>query len=289
MRIYMQEGVRFVNTEAELRACYQLRHKIYVEGMNRFTDKSDHNLKELQDEQDKNARAIIAIKNNIPIGTLRLFWGGDHSFTHEQTKAYQITAFKPLLQEKQMCIVERLMVDDIHRGTVTALRMYKEVMNFVLMNQLEVVLLDCEPHHIEAYLKLGFKPFAKQYNYPGIGPVIPMALIVGDYNHLKSVGSPFYTLVTKKHLNYCRHTDALKKIMLLESESTCQSSTYKDKIEKSPTQRGICDNYGNSSFTDKECNHRKRAAEDGVSSSFTAEECSHKRKVLKANTSRLEL
>jgi len=243
----MQAGVRFANSDHEFSACFQLRHKVYVEEMDRFTNKSNHDLKELQDEDDKHARSIIAIKDNQPIGTLRLFWGGDRNFTQEQNQAYQIGAFKPLLQENKICIVERLMVDNKYRGSMTALRMYKEVMNFVLLNQLEVVLLDCEPHHIKAYLKLGFRPFAKQYNYPGIGPVIPMALIVGDFNHLETVGSPFANLITKNNLTFCRHTAELKKIMLFESKVTSQLDSYKDKIVKNfySTRKSLLKNRSN--------------------------------------------
>jgi len=228
----MKEGVRFVNSEAELRACYQLRHKVYVEGMGRFFDRSNHELKELKDEQDKNARAVLAVKNNKPIGTLRLFWGGDMSFTQEQSEAYRLSIFKSLLNKDKICIVERLMIDDKYRGSMTALRMYKEVMDFVVKQQAEVVLLDCEPHHLEAYLKLGFRPFAKQYHYPGIGAVIPMALVVGDYHHLKQVGSPFSMLLTENDLNYCQYTEKLKKIVSIDHEDGNQLSISNNIVSR---------------------------------------------------------
>jgi len=226
----MKQGVRFAKSESELRACYQLRHKIYVEGMGRFSDKSNHTLKELEDDLDKNARAVIAIKNNTPIGTLRLFWGGDTAFTQEQIEAYHLSTFKPLLKQDKICIVERLMVDDKHRGSMTALRMYKEVMDFVVKQQIEVVLLNCEIHHLEAYLKLGFKPFAKKYNYPDVGTVIPMALVVGDYDHLQQIGSPFAMLLPEEKLNYCQYSSELKNTIFLDREEDNQFKVNKNKI-----------------------------------------------------------
>jgi CRP-like cAMP-binding protein len=91
--------------------------------------------------------------------------------------------------------------------------MYKEVMNFVLKHRAEIVLLDCEPHHLNSYLKLGFRPFTTPYTYPGIGLVIPMALIVGDYDHLKRIGSPFAMLTKPEDLAYCRFADELTHVI----------------------------------------------------------------------------
>lgn len=224
----LQDGVRFTETEADLRASYQLRHKIYVEGMNRFSDKSNHALKELQDENDKNARAVIAIKKNKPIGTLRLFWGGDTEFTEEQKESYHLSMFSSILEDKNICIVERLMIDNSSRGSLTILRLYREVMNFVLENQVEVVLLNCEPHLMSSYLKLGFRPFAKQTNYPGFGPVTPMALIVGNYKYLKSIGSSFAMLLNEESLNHCSHVTELQETICTDSRNTTESSANKE-------------------------------------------------------------
>ena len=226
----MKEGVNFINSESDLRACYQLRYKVYVEGMGRFFDKANHKLKELKDELDDNARAVLAVKNKSPIGTLRLFWGGDMPFTQKQFEAYHLSTFKPLLKQDKICIVERLMVDDKFRGTTTVLRMYKEVLDFIVKQKVEVILLDCEPHHLESYLKLGFRPFAKQYNYAGVGTVIPMALIVGDYQHLQRVGSPFSTLFSEDSLSYCQYGDILKNKIFINLEGDSKLSFNRGRV-----------------------------------------------------------
>lgn len=71
----MQDGVRFAITEEDNRASFKLRYQIYVKSMGRLKDKGDHEKEELRDEYDKFARAVIAVQNGEPIGTLRLFWG----------------------------------------------------------------------------------------------------------------------------------------------------------------------------------------------------------------------
>lgn len=223
----MQDGVRFATTEQELTASYQLRYRVYVECMGRLKDKSNHQLKELRDEYDDHARAVIAVKDGEPIGTLRLFWGEDKPFTQSLIEAYHLSPFLEKLEQQQICIVERLMVDDKHRGSSVTLRMYKQVMHFVLDNKIEAVLLDCEPHHLNSYLKLGFRPFTNTYSYPGIGLVIPMVLITGDYEHLIRSGSPFAILTNEEDLNHCRYVNELKGI--IDSYSSIVSQATEDK------------------------------------------------------------
>lgn len=205
----MQDGVRFATTEEELKASFRLRYKVFIECMGRLKDKGDHVNKELKDEYDDNARAVVAIKDGEAAGTLRLFWGGDKPFSPWLFEVYDLSRFLEKLEKDQICIIQRLMVDEAHRGSSITLRMYKEVMLFVLENKIEAVLLDCEPHLLNSYLKLGFRPFSKTYSYPGVGLVIPMVLISGDYKHLQSVGSPFALLASEKDLGHCRYVNEL--------------------------------------------------------------------------------
>jgi predicted GNAT family N-acyltransferase len=214
----MKDGVRFAVTEEEREASYHLRYKVYVECMNRLSDKANHRKKELRDDYDKFANALIAVKDGELAGTLRLFWGGDTKFPDPMAEAYRLDPFLKRLAPDQVCIIERLMVSEKRRGSSIALRMYQEVMRFVVTHKIEVVLIDCEQHNMASYLKLGFRPFTKTYDYPGIGPVIPMALIVGDYQHLKAVGSPFGMLINEDNLHYCNHSNQLKRIIDFESK-----------------------------------------------------------------------
>lgn len=219
----MKEGIRFANSREEFKATYQLRYKIYVESLGRLRDEADHNTKELHDDYDKTARVLITVKDGSLTGTLRLIWGGDAPLAQSKIDAYHLTPFMNQLKENQVCIVERLMVSEKHRGTMTALRMYEEVMNFVLNHQVEVVLLLCEVQDLGLYLKLGFRPYNQTYA-PGIGPAIPMALIVGDYEHLKSVCSPFTQLVREDDLSHCSYVKKLQSIVHQESKAYSHSA-----------------------------------------------------------------
>jgi predicted GNAT family N-acyltransferase len=213
----MKDGVRFVEQEEDLRACFKLRYRVYVENMGRLSDKSDHINKELYDEFDDNARVLIAVKKGKAIGTLRLSWGGDAPFAGSMLSDYRLIPFLNQIQKEKICIVERLMIDPDCRGSSLVVRMYKEVMHFVLEHKAEVVLLNCELHNLNAYLKLGFRAFGDVFDYPSIGPVVPMALIVGDYDHLVSVGSPVAYLITSRDVQYCCKTAEITKVVLNET------------------------------------------------------------------------
>ncbi len=213
----MDNGIRFAETPEELHAAYQLRYKTYVASMGRFNDRCDHDSQELRDEYDESARIVIAIKNNKAIGTLRVLWGKDLAFDRYLTEAYRITPFLKTLDPAKICIVERLMVDEDYRGSSTMLRMYSAVMRFILEQRIELLLINAEAHHSHSYIKLGCVPFTKQFIYPGIGPVTPMALIVGDYKHLQRIGSPFSLLASADDVNYCRQTQPLIHIVQREA------------------------------------------------------------------------
>lgn len=215
--------VKFTETEDELHASFRLRYKVYVEGMGRLADKGDHVNKELRDELDKKARAIISIKNDEIAGTMRLFWGGDGGLAEKLKTAYQLNLFDDILPEDKICIIERLMVDESHRGSAIALEMYQVAWTFVVKNGIELVLLDSEPHLLNSYLRLGFRAFGRTYSYPGIGLVIPMMFLPGDHEHLKSVRSPFALLVKQEDLVKYQHTESLRAIAVASTSVITRS------------------------------------------------------------------
>jgi predicted GNAT family N-acyltransferase len=214
----MENGIRFTRSQEERQAAYQLRYKTYVKTMGRFNNSCDHDRQELHDEYDKTARIIIAVKNNKIIGTLRVLWGKDLAFDHNLVETYRIKPFLNILDPSKICIVERLMVDENHRGSATMLRMFNAVMEFILTQKIELLLINAEAHLSNSYIKLGCKSFAKQHIYPGIGPVTPMALVVGDYQHLKIVRSPFSLLAAAGDVDYCQHTQQLVNIIHREAK-----------------------------------------------------------------------
>lgn len=209
--IVIGNTVKFAETTEERRAAYQLRYKLYFENMHRCADISDHINKELRDPSDEYGRIIISTKNNEARGTLRLLWGADRPFNYIQTENYNLSPLLSKVAAEKICIIERLMVDKQSRQSMTLLQMYNLVMQFILKNKIEAVVICAEAHYFSSYLKQGFRHYAKPYNNPGLGPTTPMVWVVGDYEHLLSVGSPYAALVSSDQLEYCRHTKFLVK------------------------------------------------------------------------------
>lgn len=200
----MTLSIRFAETDDDFKLSFQLRYKIYVEEMGRLKGESDEMLRELRDERDQSARILIARKDQKVVGTMRILWGGDKDFDRHQTKMYNISPFLKSLHVNEICIIERLMVDKDCRGSSVMLRMYKEALQFIIKNRIELMLLASEPHHMNHYQRLGAKAFAKLRMYEGIGPVVPMAQAMGDFDYQKKVHSPFSMLSKKsdwKHFN----------------------------------------------------------------------------------------
>lgn len=233
----MDEGIRFASTDSELHAAYNLRYRVYVESMGRFADKCDHDKKELTDSYDQHARILIAVSKGEVVATLRLLWGGDNGFDPGQQGVYHLQPFLETLDAKKICIVERLILEESRRGSAMMLKMLNAVMHFVFEQQIELLLINAESKHQASYEKLGCSPFGKRQMYPGIGPTTPMALNVGDFQHLQSIASPFALLASPEQLAYCKHTHQLKTIIADEAVQANASSMRPLIRRNAPTMR----------------------------------------------------
>lgn len=231
----MEDGIRFAETAEERHAAFQLRYKTYVTGLGLFNDSCDHVRQELKDAYDENARIVVVIKNHTIIGSLRVLWGKEIGFDRHLTQAYRVTNFlNRKIDPAKICIIERLVVDESHRGSAAMLRMFNVIMNFVLSHKIELLLINAESQHIKSYIKLGCVPFSKPFLYPDVGPVNPMALVVGDYSHLQRTGSPFSLLMTADDTRYCQHTRTLLNIIQREA-IVAAKPTLSEFLSKIPT------------------------------------------------------
>ena len=213
----MTMSIRFAETDDDFKLSFQLRYKIYVEEMGRLKGESNEMRRELRDERDQSARILIACKDQKIVGTMRILWGGDKDFDRHQTKMYNISPFMQSLHCNEICIIERLMVDKSCRGSSVMLRMYKEALQFIIKNKIELMLLASEPHHINHYQRLGAKAFAKIRMYEGIGPVMPMAQAMGDFEYQKKVNSPFSMLSKETDWKHFNKQEQINRIIDAES------------------------------------------------------------------------
>ncbi|MCA9538340.1 MAG: cyclic nucleotide-binding domain-containing protein [Myxococcales bacterium] len=191
----MRDGIYLAETQAERNAVFALRYAIYVEEMGRLGDIADHEKQHLVEAADAHGRLYLAVVDGEPVGTMRLSWGGDPGAVSAQMRAlYETDIFAGVIDDAQLLIGERLMVQTSQRGTDLAMRMLAELGRFMVTKGAEVLFLECEPHLINLYLRLGMRPYTRTKNYPGIGLVVPMVLLGHDLAHLKRTGSLYWAI-----------------------------------------------------------------------------------------------
>lgn len=191
----LEDGIYFVETEAQRDAVYALRYDIYVREMGRYHDVADHARGHLREAADAHGRLFLMIAGGAPAATWRINWGGDPgALTPELRALYDIDTFRDLLEDRQMVVGERLMVRSDLRGSDLGLRALLEVGRFLIAHDVEVMFCDCEPHLLNSYLQMGMQIYTHVKNYPGIGFVVPLALVPGDHAHLERVRSPYWPI-----------------------------------------------------------------------------------------------
>ncbi len=190
--------IRFAATPEERHSAFRLRYQIYVQEMNIFRDRADHQRKILEEDEDQRARLLIASKGGEAIASMRLTWGGDGAFSEEMRSTYSLERFGGLVAPEQITIATRFMVFEDYRNTAVPFRMIVEAIKFGVRKDIVLGFCDCQPHLIGLYQRFGFRPYRQTYNDPGFGIMIPLVLVLGDLEYLRRIGSPLVKLMRGK-------------------------------------------------------------------------------------------
>jgi predicted GNAT family N-acyltransferase len=182
--------VRVAASAAEREAVYRLRYEVYVEELRMFGGVADHAARRLTDPHDERSRLLLATVDGEPVGTLRLTWGGDGAFSEEFVETYALDRFAAVVPPERVLVGTRFMVPVDHRGGMVPFRLIEAATRFGVEHQVEVALVDCQPHLIRMYLRLGFRSYCPTYNDPQMALMVPLALVVRDLAHLDRVRSP---------------------------------------------------------------------------------------------------
>jgi predicted GNAT family N-acyltransferase len=191
----MDVQVRFARTEDEREAVYRLRYATYVEEMHLYTSQADHERRWLTDTEDATARLLYAEVEGQVVGTARLHLGRDGPLPEPVAGRFSLEHFAPLIPPEQVCVVGRFMVRRDMRGTAVPYRLIQENIRFQLDQGLELAFCDCQPHLLNLYMSLGFRPYLGTYDHPEFGVMVPLVLVLQDREHLEWVGSPLRALL----------------------------------------------------------------------------------------------
>lgn len=191
----MEVEVRFAQTEDERAAIYRLRYETYVEEMHLYTSQADHPRRWLVDSADAQARQLYAAVEGQVVGTQRLHLGSDGPLPEALAARFAVERFLPLVSAEQVCFVGRFMVRRDMRGTAVPYRLIQESMRFQLAQGMELTFCDCQPHLLNLYTSLGFRPYLGTYDHPEFGVMVPLVLVLRDREHLEWMGSPLRALL----------------------------------------------------------------------------------------------
>jgi predicted GNAT family N-acyltransferase len=191
----MDVEVRFARTEQERAAIYRLRYATYVEEMHLYRSKADHDRRWLRDEEDATAQLLYAQIDGVVVGTLRVHLGKENALPESLTERFALERFLPLVPREQLSVVGRFMVRQDMRGTAVPYRLIHESIRFQLEQGLELAFCDCQPHLLNLYLSLGFRPHLGTFDHPEFGVMVPLVLVLRDRAHLEWVGSPLRSLL----------------------------------------------------------------------------------------------
>ena len=183
--------IRLVATAAELRDVQRFKYDVYVAEMGRYGAIADHRNRLLAEVDDPASHIFQARVGGKLAATMRLTWGGDGTIGARHIEQYDLASFLEVVPADQLVVGERFMIDAAYRGTSLLLQMFAAYMNFVNERRIQLVFGDCEPHLLNTYQALGFRPYTeKNVNSPETGYLIPLVIVAEDVAYMRDIGSP---------------------------------------------------------------------------------------------------
>lgn len=187
----LNDGVHLAVGDDERAAIYRQRYEIYVEEMNRYGSIADHQHRWLVEEIDEVSRLFYAVRGGELVGSIRLTLGADGGLTPGLIDKYSLGPFLEEVPAEEIIVGERFMVNKPLRGTDVLFQMFTTYMRLVNELRIQLMIGDCEPHLLNVYQALGFRPYApRNINSNDAGYLIPLVVVAEDIEYVRRLGSP---------------------------------------------------------------------------------------------------
>lgn len=193
------EPVHIAQTDAEKEAVYRLRYQVYVEELNKsFLKTVDHQKKWIKDPEDDSPDAMILYTGSPEnlTGTLRIDIWRPGKIPETARKRFSLHLM-PFVDDITICEAGRLIISKKSRGHFILPALTRMSYKISCQEDIKYSFVYCAPGLVNAYRKLGFRPFASDLIFNPDGVRIPMVSIVSDVDYYKSVGSPVADLAKK--------------------------------------------------------------------------------------------
>lgn len=181
--------IQLANTSQELTQIAQLRYAVYVEELGARMEHADHPRKELHEPWDETGDNLGAWINGELVGCLRINYGGETDLAEYQH------LFRPVIHADcplpGISVASKFAVHRRHRGATLAVRLTQAFYARLQEKRSRLNYITCRPNVTGLYRKLGFQACAPAFLHHEAGWMLPMVLIVQDYETLRRINSPF--------------------------------------------------------------------------------------------------
>jgi predicted GNAT family N-acyltransferase len=194
--------IGLVETEEERQQVFRLRYEVYVEELGATMAHADHGAKALRDEWDATADIIGAWHDGELVGSVRLNCGDDSDLAEYEP------FFHPLVRESlqqtdplRVSVGSKLAVAKNLRGTSLCARLVKAVYERMHVRNSRLSYLTCRANLVEVYRRFGWRHCGPDFFHPEAGRLMPMVLLVQDYEYLRQIKSPFAAVCARYPIN----------------------------------------------------------------------------------------
>ena len=179
-----------VATGEEREKCYGLAYEVFCEEMGALLQEADQDRRIVKDDAIEKAHLLCARMDGELAGTMGILKGDERPFPEHFERGFGIARFLPVVPRERMALNIRFLVRARFRGTPVPFRLIVEAQNYQMMEGVLLSFCDCQPHLLDLYQSLGFRPCAPVFEQPGFGLMVPLMLCTVDVAHLRSVRSP---------------------------------------------------------------------------------------------------
>ncbi|MEG4453282.1 GNAT family N-acetyltransferase [Microcoleus sp. N9_A1] len=184
--------IRLAQTPEEKEQVFKLRYQIYVEEMGYAQHYANHKGQKIEEPLDNSGNIFVAFQKNKVVGTVR------SNYARQSDLGYYLSLFKisDATQNTNLGYVSvctKFMVDKNLRKKGIGFTLMQAHYNQMLIDRIKFDFIDCEPHMIPFFQKLGYQ-LIDMINHPEYGSGMAMMLDVFNLKHLERVNSPFMRL-----------------------------------------------------------------------------------------------
>lgn len=189
--------IRQAVEQADREAAFNLRYELYVAQQGLFGDTADHEHRWLREPIDDHALIWVVEDGGDVVGTSRLLLGGEGRFDHEIRETFDVDSFTDIVGETEIAVGSRLLIKPAHRQSMIPVLLVSSMMEELTARGTELMLGECEPHLLNTWVRIGFRPFGL-VEHPTNGTLVRLGLVCGDLEHMRAQKSPLAPIAERR-------------------------------------------------------------------------------------------